>query len=319
MDLSFVKFIQKASCDFLDGLFSFITVIGETSMFFMMFVAIYLCYRKEFAIKYFFTFVLAGLINGALKSVIARPRPYTNEGVLDVRHTTGYSFPSGHSQNYALQSTLIGTEFCKNDKNKKHRLGLIIPLIVGGLIVGFSRIYLGQHYLTDVFVGLILGTVLALGFDVIYTAISKTKAKKFFSTRSILLMTIPVILLLIVLVEYFNLGSASMLNVFYTYLAIYIGILVGYNIDRSFIGYQEKDVWYIQLIKIAIACIGVAMISYAFDWIKDEVVRNFSFYLSATLYVTAFLPFIFKLVFNNRYNKLNSKNSETENKEEVKE
>lgn len=296
MDLEIVKFIQRASSEFLDGLFSIITVLGETSMFFMMFVAIYLCYRKEFAIKYLFFFMFTGVANGTIKSAVARPRPYTNPGVLDIKHTTGYSFPSGHSNSIATQSTMIGMEYFREYKGHRGRVILLSALALVCVMVAFSRIYLGQHYLTDVLAGLSMGLVLVLGLEVIYNFIyNKIKGK--FSTRAFLLVMIVPVLIMLVCVEYFNLGSASMLNTFYTYVAIYVGVLVGYNIDKSFVGYKENNVWYIQFIKIAIACVGIASLSLAFDWIENDVVRNFSLYLSATLYVTAILPVLFKYLF----------------------
>lgn len=312
MEVNIVKFFQKASCSFLDGLNSLITVIGETSMFFMLFVAIYLCYKKEFAVRYLFFFMLAGLINGAIKSAVARPRPYTHNGVIDVRHTTGYSFPSGHSQNYALQASLIGIEYTKQQKKKNWVL--YITLIVVGVLVAISRIYLGQHFLTDVLVGLALGTILAFGFNALFNLIPQ-KAKKVMSTQVVLVALVPVALILIVLVEYLNLGSASMLDMFYTYLAIYIGVLVGYSVDKAYIGYKEDAVWYVQLCKIVIAVAGIAGLNFAFGWITNEVVKHFYFYLTSTLYVTLILPFMFKLIFNDKYKKEN-KNCDTNNKEE---
>lgn len=317
MDLSIVKFIQRASCDFLDKVFSFLTVLGESSMFFMMFVAIYLCYKKDFAVRYMFYFILGSAFNDVLKSVFARPRPYTHSGVLDVRHTSGYSMPSGHSQSFALQATMIGGEFCRNNNSKKHRLTVIITLVVLGFIVGLSRIYLGQHYLTDVLVGLAIGVLFAIGLEILFNLIP-AKVKKFISTRAFLLLMIVPVLIMIVLVEYCNLGNANFVTFFYTYVAIYLGVLIGYNIDKTFVQYKERAVWYIQLIKIAIACVGIVLLSFAFEGIVNEMVRNFCFYFTATLYVTAVLPVIFKLVFGDKYAVNDCKTEVKENKEESK-
>lgn len=322
MDLQIVKFIQRASCDFLDSIFSFITVIGETSMLFMMFVAIYLCYKKDFAVKYLLFFMISGAFNSVLKSIVSRPRPYTHSGVLDIRHTSGYSFPSGHSQNSAFQATMISTEYCKQNKQLKYRLWVIIPLIVTCLLVGFSRIYLGQHYLTDVLMGLALGVGLALLLQFLFSLIP-SKVKKFLSVRAVLLILIIPVLLILVLVEYGNMGSESMVTTIYTYLAIYMGVLVGYNIDKTYIKYQEQSPWQIQVIKIFVACVGIALLSFSFKGISNETVRSFSFYFTATLYVTALLPFVFKLLFSkyNNCEKLSCnccKNINTENSVETK-
>ena len=299
MDLNIVKFIQKASCDFLDGVFSVITVMGETSMLFMMFAAIYLCYRKDFAVKYLFYFMLSGVVNMGVKGVFDRPRPYTQSGVLDVRHTTGHSFPSGHSQNIAIQSTMIGKEYCKIDKQFKHRLWVIIALAVVCVLVGLSRIYLGQHYLTDVLVGLVLGFGLVFVFDMLLKLVP-AKIKKFVSVRALLLILLIPVMIAIAVIEYGEIGSEHLLVTFYTYLAIYLGTLIGYSIDKTYIKYKESAVWYVQVIKIAITCMGVALLTLVFRGISSELVKSFSFYFAATLYVTGVLPFVFNYMFKEK-------------------
>ena len=111
------------------------------------------------------------------------------------------------------------------------------------------------------------------------------------------MIMIAPILIAVAVIEGAGVDSASMLNTFYTYLAMYIGVLIGHNIDKTYIGYVEKNVWYIQIVKFAIACAGVFGLSYAFSWIELDMARNFCFYLSSTVFVTALLPVLFKLVF----------------------
>ena len=297
MDIEIVKFVQRASGDFLDRVFSLVTTLGETTIFFMVFVALYLCYRKEFAIKYLFVFMLTGIVNGGLKSIFARPRPYTQSGVLDIKHTSGYSFPSGHSNSIATQSTMIAVEYFKKNKGDKGRIILLSGLALLCVVVAFSRIYLGQHYLTDVLAGLVLGLGITLGVEYLLSLFAR-KSKKNISARKFMMIMIAPILVAIAIIEGAGLGSDSMLNTFYTYFAMYMGVLVGHNIDKSLVGYVEKNVWYIQIVKFAIACLGVFGLSYAFSWIAIDRVRNFTFYFASAIYVTAILPVLFKLVFS---------------------
>lgn len=295
MDLNIVKFIQKANCGFFDSVNTVITILGETSMFFMLFVAIYLCYKKEFAVKYYFFFILSGIANSLVKGIVKRPRPYTYDGVINVRNTTGYSFPSGHSQNYALQASLIGCEYFKNNKNKKHRIILGVSLGVVGLLVAFSRVYLGQHFLSDVLVGLFLGALFGIGLELLLKLIPQ-KIKNKCTTKRILIGLVPLVLILVMLVEGFNIISGHTLDVFYTYLAIYLALMIGYSIDAVYIKYTEHAVWYIQLFKIFLAGLGIVGLSFAFSWIKIELVQHFVFYFTSTLYVTLGLPVLFKFL-----------------------
>jgi undecaprenyl-diphosphatase len=62
-----------------------------------------------------------------------------------------FSFPSSHAANFLSLSTFV---FLRNRK--------LWPLLVLGLLIGFSRVYVGAHYPLDVVAGGILGA--ALGY-----------------------------------------------------------------------------------------------------------------------------------------------------------
>ena len=122
--------------------------------------------------------MVSGILNGVTKSIFSRPRPYTNESVFDIKHTSGYSLPSGHSNSVATQSTMIAVEYFKNKKEHKGRVILLSILALICVIVGFSRIYLGQHYLTDVLVGLVMGVGITLSIEWFLSLVSKKCTKK---------------------------------------------------------------------------------------------------------------------------------------------
>ena len=89
---------------------------------------------------------------GALKIAFMRPRPSSSE--FQVLGTDGYamkSFPSGHA-------TMVGAAFYYAHKMTKRLWKPAFALIV--LLVAYSRLYLGMHFLTDVLAGLILGAVI---------------------------------------------------------------------------------------------------------------------------------------------------------------
>lgn len=105
----------------------------------------------------FVALVLSFVIGYFFKKCFTRPRPYL---VLSQARTGSklfrdYSFPSGHTT--AVFSLAISYSLV-------YRY-LIVPLIFCALLVGISRIYLGQHYPTDVLAGGILGTTVALVVD----------------------------------------------------------------------------------------------------------------------------------------------------------
>lgn len=81
-----------------------------------------------------------------------------------------YSFPSGHTA-AAFTIALIMSHMI----NKKI-WSFILPVLA--LLVGYSRVYLAQHFLTDVFAGMLIGIVSAIFSLMIYRAFIRYLNKK---------------------------------------------------------------------------------------------------------------------------------------------
>ena len=103
---------------------------------------------------------MAGLAQFILKIVFSRVRPDQWPALL---MSSGFSFPSGHTTVVTVFYGLIIYFLAKSKLNwklKKVGIFLASALII---LVGVSRIYLGVHWPSDVFVGWILGLIILLG------------------------------------------------------------------------------------------------------------------------------------------------------------
>ena len=72
---------------------------------------------------------------------------------------TGYSFPSGHSTNNVAFYVLAVYLIHKNVKNKKICNTLCMLLAFVPILIAFSRLYLGVHYISDIIAGICLGNI----------------------------------------------------------------------------------------------------------------------------------------------------------------
>lgn len=101
------------------------------------------------------------LLNVGLKNLFARPRPLLEEPLV---HLSTFSFPSGH----AVASTVFYGALCAlvlaHARSPATRAAAIIAAVGMVLLVCFSRVYLGAHYLSDVLAGICVGTLCLLPF-----------------------------------------------------------------------------------------------------------------------------------------------------------
>lgn len=128
-------------------------------------------------IIFFASLPFSQLVYSSIKVIIERPRPPIEHRLIEIGH---YSFPSGHSTlSMVLYGLLIyfSWKYIKNLK-VKYTLTTILCLLI--FIIGFTRLWLCVHYLTDVIGGFSLGiciVYLCAIFDKLLTSKNQTIIK----------------------------------------------------------------------------------------------------------------------------------------------
>lgn len=133
----------------------YISKTGDGPLYGLLLILIigYQSYQAPVAVAIIIAFVIERPVYFILKNAFKRNRP---EAALQnftslVTPSDQFSFPSGHTSAAFLMTTLLGHFFP----------ALILPLFSWALLVGFSRIVLGVHFVTDILVGALLGSFIA--------------------------------------------------------------------------------------------------------------------------------------------------------------
>jgi undecaprenyl-diphosphatase len=108
-----------------------------------------------------YLFLMGGseALSFSLKAAFARHRPT----LIPLEHAVGYSFPSGHAQDSIVFYGAVAFWLWQAAKRSHwSRLWLVLAGLIS-LAVGFSRVYLGAHFPSDILGGYLVGGAWLLG------------------------------------------------------------------------------------------------------------------------------------------------------------
>ena len=241
-----------------DVFFSLITRLGEEVFFLAAAIFFFWCVNKRQGYFLLLTGLFGTVLNQGAKLLFRIPRPWvidpTFEVVGDAKvAATGYSFPSGHTQNAA---GTLGAVAAYKAKWKK-----VVICIVVILLVGFSRMYLGVHTLLDVGVSLVFAAGLVLLLRPVFE--DDKKFDKFMPWIVVSGVVLSIGLLVFVL----SIGSDETLDPHNyesglknacTLMGCTIGLIPAYIVDRKFTKFETHAKWYAQIIKVVIG-LGIVL------------------------------------------------------------
>lgn len=118
-------------------------------------VILLICKDKKMGLIIIINLLVSILLNIIFKGIIQRDRPLEDFLITE----SGYSFPSGHSMVSMAYYGLIIYFIYKKIKAKRVRNVLMILIGLLILAIGFSRIYLGVHFASDVIGGFLISII----------------------------------------------------------------------------------------------------------------------------------------------------------------
>lgn len=157
LDREIANFIYVWRTPWLTQVMILITNLGAEYMIAIaIIIVIFFVWKKHKREALTFTIILimGAIINLSLKQLIHRPRPVIAPLIVE----SSSSFPSGHAMNAAVFYLSVSFYFYHFTRKKKLSSAVTVVSIILILLIGFSRIYLGVHYPSDVVAGYVVGT-----------------------------------------------------------------------------------------------------------------------------------------------------------------
>ena len=257
--MGFLRLLESVRIPALNVFFSGITYCGDEIAFMVVAFALFWCVNKRTGYYAFLVGLFGTIGNQWLKIACRIPRPW----VLDPEFTivesaraaaTGYSFPSGHTQNAVgtFGAMALRTE-------QKWVRGVCIALIV---LVPFSRMYLGVHTPLDVGVAFLMAAaLLALFYPVFRSEQAMAKGMPWLLSAAVLLAAAFTFYMGGLRVDAASLDGSNFAHAqenAYKLLGAVIALLPVYFLEKRYVKFETGAVWYAQIAKLVLG-LGLAM------------------------------------------------------------
>lgn len=250
--------LENIRTPFWDSVLSALTHLGEETVFMVVAIVIFWCVSKREGYYLLLMGFLGTVLNQFLKLLFRIPRPWVQDPDFTIvesarAEATGYSFPSGHTQNAV--ATFGGIA---RSSRRSWLRWVCVAVLLG---VSFSRLYLGVHTPLDVGVSFALATIMVL---TLYPLVQQADRKPSLMAGLIvgMLLLCGAYLLFAYIypfpadVDAVNLASGRENG--WKLLGATVGFGLAWWLDRQYIHFDTQAVWWVQLVKVAVG-LGLLM------------------------------------------------------------
>lgn len=160
-DLPFTRELQETTNPLIAVPLTFISAIGypvQSAILLVVAVVALWVIRLRLEALFLVVSLLADALGVALKVVVGRHRPQPDL-VHVVQHLTDGSFPSGHTLHYTVFYGFLIFVVATNFRPSWPRTLVLVVFTIPIALIGLSRVYLGEHWVTDVIGGYLIGAL----------------------------------------------------------------------------------------------------------------------------------------------------------------
>jgi undecaprenyl-diphosphatase len=142
----------------LTGIFTWITLLGKWQVISIFTIAtiliLWIWKKRSYIIPLLLSIIGSEIFTSIGKVVFHRARPS-----VALYAENSFSFPSGHATIAIAFYGFLAYILIRNAKNWKNKINIFFASFIVILLIGFSRLYLGVHYLSDVWGGYLAGAI----------------------------------------------------------------------------------------------------------------------------------------------------------------
>ena len=256
-DMPILYALEGIRSPFLDAVMGAVTYLGDETFFIVVAIIVYWCISKKWGYYLLLTNYCSTLVNQFVKILCRVPRPWVRDPGFTIVESAreaaaGYSFPSGHTAGITVISG------CVSRSTKKGWLRAVCIAVL--VLVGFSRMYLGVHYPSDVLFSLVVGLILVFALYPLFSRCEENIAPVYAFAG--VLFVLGLAFALFTELHAFpadtdpdNLLSAA--KNAWTLTGSSLAVLLSLYIERRYVNFDTKAVWWAQVLKVVL---GLALL-----------------------------------------------------------
>lgn len=303
--LNLTMWLQENYPQFL-GFLRLISALGEEPFYLVILPAVYWSLDKRLGRQLGYLFLLSVAVNNILKNTFRQPRPFWLDPGVQQAEAEGYGLTSGHVQNATAVLFLLAS-WAK-------RGWVWVPAGLFIFLMAVSRVYLGVHFLQDVFFGFWVGLLLLLLFLILRGRFITGFNKRILGQRLLGMTALPLLLGSAYIAVLLIIGLPDMSVPWATYIpaaelngyedivsgiAGLLGFGIGIILESSRIRFRSGGpVWqriarYLLGIAVAFAIWGGLRAAFPYELVWIALPFRFFRYLLLLLWVTYLAPWVF--------------------------
>ncbi|MBS0636617.1 MAG: phosphatase PAP2 family protein, partial [Verrucomicrobia bacterium] len=155
-----LQLIRNPICDYF---FTLLNFFDTDYFYFLVLPTIWGVYGRKWGVRLIYLLLFCAIVNNYAKDLFMQPRPSQLDPSLGLITLHSFGFPSGAAQTHLLLAGLVIISTLK--------FWPVLGCIIYVLLISFSRVYLGVHFITDILGGWAIGLLLLAIYTAYHTRI----------------------------------------------------------------------------------------------------------------------------------------------------